>query len=86
MLTSIKLQSQTFQTVEAIQQIKEAQVPVIVAINKCDKQNADPKKVRLQLLQHNIVTEDQGGDVISVEISALTHAGFEELEQVQLLL
>ncbi|XP_039200287.1 translation initiation factor IF-2, mitochondrial isoform X1 [Crotalus tigris] len=59
------------QTMESIQHAKNANVPIIVAINKCDKAEADPEKIKKQLLAHNIVCEDYGGDVQAVPISAL---------------
>jgi translation initiation factor IF-2 len=59
------------QTVEAINHTKAAGVPMIVAINKVDKPDANPQKVREQLLQHEIIVEDLGGDVQDVEVSAL---------------
>ncbi|XP_070590857.1 translation initiation factor IF-2, mitochondrial isoform X2 [Erythrolamprus reginae] len=59
------------QTLESIQHAKNANVPIIVAINKCDKPEADPEKVKKQLLAHDIVCEDYGGDVQAVPISAL---------------
>ena len=58
------------QTVEAIDHAKSAGVPIIVAINKMDKPGADPEKVKTELMQHEIVAEEYGGDVICVEISA----------------
>lgn len=58
------------QTVEAIDHAKSAGVPIIVAINKMDKPGADPDRVKNELMQHDIVSEDYGGDVICVEISA----------------
>ena len=58
------------QTVEAIDHAKSAGVPIIVAINKMDKPGADPDRVKNELMQHDIVAEDYGGDVICVEISA----------------
>ena len=58
------------QTIEAIDHAKAAKVPIIVAINKIDKPGADPSRVKNELLAHNIVVEDFGGDVVSVEISA----------------
>ena len=58
------------QTIEAIDHAKAAAVPIIVAINKMDKPGADPSRVKNELLAHEIVTEDFGGDVIAVEISA----------------
>ncbi|MEP7316551.1 MAG: translation initiation factor IF-2 [Sphingomicrobium sp.] len=59
------------QTIEAINHTKAAGVPMIVAINKIDKPEAKPQKVREELLQHEIVVEDMGGDVQDVEVSAL---------------
>ena len=58
------------QTIEAIDHAKAAKVPIIVAINKIDKPGADPSRVKNELLAHNIIVEDFGGDVVSVEISA----------------
>ncbi len=67
------------QTIEAINHAKAAKVPMIVAINKCDKPAADANKVRTQLLQHEIVVEAMSGDVQDVEVSALTGKGLDEL-------
>jgi len=67
------------QTIEAINHAKAANVPMIVAINKCDKPSADPNKVRTDLLQHEIVVEKMSGDVLDVEVSALTGKGLDEL-------
>ena len=58
------------QTIEAIDHAKSADVPIIVAINKMDKAGADPDRVKNELMQHDIIPEDFGGDVICVEISA----------------
>jgi translation initiation factor IF-2 len=58
------------QTVEAIRHAKAAGVPIIVAINKIDKPGANPQKVRQELLNHELVTEDLGGDVLAIEVSA----------------
>ena len=58
------------QTIEAIDHAKAAEVPIIVAINKMDKPGADPSRVKNELMAHEIVVEDYGGDVIAVEISA----------------
>ncbi|MFT7026506.1 MAG: translation initiation factor IF-2 [Paracoccaceae bacterium] len=67
------------QTIEAIAHAKAADVPMIIAINKCDKPGADPQKVRTQLLQHSVVVEEFSGDVLSVEVSAKTGAGLDKL-------
>ena len=67
------------QTVEAINHAKAAEVPMIVAINKCDKPGADADKVRNQLLGHNIIVERKSGDVLDVELSALNGEGVDEL-------
>jgi len=73
------------QTVEAIQHAKAANVPIIVAINKCDKPDADPQRVRTELLSHSLVVEELGGDVLAVEVSAKTGLGLEKLEESILL-
>jgi len=73
------------QTIEAIHHAKAAEVPIIVAINKCDKPGADPAKVRTELLQHEIVVEEMGGDVLTVEVSAKTRQGLDKLEEAILL-
>ena len=58
------------QTIEAIDHAKAANVPIIVAINKMDKPGADPERVKQELLQHDVIAEEYGGDAICVEISA----------------
>jgi len=73
------------QTVEAIDHIRAADVPMIVAINKIDLPNADLANVQQQLLQHEIVPEELGGETIVVPISALEHEGLEELLEMILL-
>ncbi|MEX1155334.1 translation initiation factor IF-2 [Parvibaculum sp.] len=73
------------QTVEAINHAKAAGVPIIVAINKMDKPDADPSRVRNELLQHEIVVEEFGGDVLAVPISAKTGMGLDRLEETILL-
>jgi translation initiation factor IF-2 len=67
------------QTVEAIQHAKAAKVPLIVAINKIDKSDADPSRVKNDLLAHDVVAEDFGGDVQMVELSAKTGLGVDDL-------
>ena len=67
------------QTIEAINHAKAAGVPMIVAINKVDKPGADPTRVRTQLLQHEVVVEEMSGDVLDVEVSALTGKGLDKL-------
>ena len=67
------------QTIEAIAHAKAAKVPMIVAINKCDKPSANPQKVRTDLLQHEVVVEEMSGDVQDVEVSAKTGKGLDNL-------
>ncbi|SHG97929.1 translation initiation factor IF-2 [Cognatishimia maritima] len=67
------------QTIEAINHAKAAEVPMIVAINKCDKPAADPNKVRAELLQHEVIVEAMSGEVQDVEVSAITGQGLDEL-------
>ena len=67
------------QTIEAINHAKAAEVPMIVAINKCDKPDANPDKVRTDLLQHEVIVEKMSGEVQDVEVSAITGQGLDEL-------
>ena len=67
------------QTVEAINHAKAAKVPMIVAINKCDRPEANPDKVRTELLQHEVIVEVMSGEVQDVEVSAITGTGIDEL-------
>jgi translation initiation factor IF-2 len=67
------------QTVEAISHARAADVPMIVAINKIDKPGADPNRVRTQLLSHEVVVEEMGGEVLDVEVSAVTGKGLDTL-------
>ena len=73
------------QTIEAIRHAKAANVPMIVAINKCDLPSANPGRVRQELLQHDIQVEEMGGETLSVEISAKTRKGLDKLEEAVLL-
>ncbi|MBS0502734.1 MAG: translation initiation factor IF-2 [Proteobacteria bacterium] len=73
------------QTIEAINHTKAAGVPMIVAINKIDKPEAKPQKVREELLQHEVIVEDMGGDVQDVEVSALKKTNLDELIEKILL-
>jgi translation initiation factor IF-2 len=67
------------QTIEAISHAKAANVPMIVAVNKIDKPDADPQKVLQELLQYEVFVEDMGGDVQAVPVSALKKTGLDEL-------
>jgi translation initiation factor IF-2 len=67
------------QTVEAINHAKAANVPMIVAINKIDKYDANPNKVRTDLLQHSVIVEQMSGETLDVEVSALTGQGLDTL-------
>ncbi|MEQ8442216.1 MAG: translation initiation factor IF-2 [Alphaproteobacteria bacterium] len=73
------------QTVEAINHAKAAEVPIIVAVNKIDKEGADPTKAKTQLLEHELVPEDMGGDVMCIEVSALKRMNLDTLEESILL-
>jgi translation initiation factor IF-2 len=70
------------QTVEAIQHAKAAKVPIIVAVNKIDKPDARPERVRTDLLQHEIQVESLGGDVLEVEVSAKEKLNLDKLLEV----
>ncbi len=74
------------QTVEAINHAQAAGVPIIVAINKIDKPNTDITRIKHELLAHNLVSEEFGGDVMMVEISALKKINLDKLEEAILLL
>ncbi len=69
------------QTIEAIEHAKAANVPMVVAITKIDKPEANPKKVREALLQYDVIVEEMSGDVQDVEVSALKKTGLEELTE-----
>ncbi|HXC28421.1 MAG TPA: translation initiation factor IF-2 [Stellaceae bacterium] len=73
------------QTVEAIRHAKAAEVPIIVAINKMDRPEAKPDRVRQELLQHELVVEELGGEVLDVEVSALKKTNLDKLEEAILL-
>ncbi len=73
------------QTIESIKHAKAAGVPIIVAINKMDKPEANPTRVRTELLQHEVFVESMGGDVLDVEVSAKTQAGLDKLLETILL-
>src|SRR5207247_9921290 len=73
------------QTVEAIRHARAASVPIIVAINKMDRPDARPDRVRQELLQHEIVVEELGGEVLDVEVSALKKTNLDKLEAAILL-
>ena len=67
------------QTVESIKHAKAANVPIVVAINKCDLPEADPQKIKNQLLEHELIAEDLSGDTLMIEISAKTKLNLEKL-------
>ncbi len=67
------------QTIEAINHAKSAKVPIIVAVNKCDKPDFDPQKVKNELLQHDLIPEDMGGDIQCINVSALKKTGLDHL-------
>ncbi|MDR3325865.1 MAG: translation initiation factor IF-2 [Rhodospirillaceae bacterium] len=69
------------QTIEAIHHAKVAKVPIIVAINKIDRPNANADSIRQKLLQHDLITEKLGGDVLDVEISAKNRINLDKLEE-----
>ncbi|NLJ60033.1 MAG: translation initiation factor IF-2 [Firmicutes bacterium] len=73
------------QTVEAINHAKAANVPIIVAVNKVDKPDAQPERVKQQLTEYGLVSEDWGGDTVTVEVSALRRQGIEDLLEMVLL-
>ena len=73
------------QTVEALNHAKAAGVPIVVAINKCDLPTANAQRVKQQLLEHELVPEEWGGDTIVCEVSAATGQGLDELVEMLLL-
>lgn len=73
------------QTIEAINHAKAARVPIIVAVNKIDKPDSDPSRVKNELLSHEIIAEDMGGDVMFIEVSAKSKKNLDKLEEAILL-
>jgi translation initiation factor IF-2 len=73
------------QTIESINHAKAAGVPIIVAINKIDKPDADPQKVRTELLQHEVFVESMGGEVLDVEVSAIKQTNLDKLLEAIIL-
>jgi translation initiation factor IF-2 len=73
------------QTLEAVSHAKSANVPIVVAINKCDKPGANPEKVKLQLASEGLLLEEMGGDIQVVEVSAIKKMGLDNLEVALLL-
>ncbi len=73
------------QTVESIKHAKAANVPIVVAINKCDLPEADPQKIKNQLLEYELISEDLSGDTLMVEISAKTKLNLDKLIEAILL-
>jgi len=73
------------QTIEAVQHAKAAEVPIVVAITKVDKPEADPDRVKNELTKHNVIPEDWGGDTLFVNVSARTGAGIDQLLESILL-
>jgi translation initiation factor IF-2 len=73
------------QTIEALNHAQAANVPIVVAVNKVDKEGANPAKVRQQLTEYGLVAEEYGGDTMFVDVSALTNLGIENLLDAVLL-
>ncbi len=73
------------QTIESINHAKAAQVPIIVAVNKIDKADADPSKVKNELLQHEVFVESMGGDILEIEVSAIKGTNLDKLLEAVLL-
>ena len=70
---------------ESIKHAKAANVPIVVAINKCDLPDADPQKIKNQLLEHELIAEDLSGDTLMVEISATTKLNLDKLVEAIVL-
>jgi translation initiation factor IF-2 len=73
------------QTIEALNHAQAAEVPIVVAVNKIDKEGADPAKVRGQLTEYGLVAEEYGGDTMFVDVSAITRVGIDSLLEAVLL-
>lgn len=73
------------QTLEAMSHAKAANVPIVIAINKCDKAGANPERVKVQLASEGLALEEMGGDVQAVEVSAVQKTGLDNLEEALLL-
>ncbi|MDO8144586.1 MULTISPECIES: translation initiation factor IF-2 [unclassified Isoptericola] len=73
------------QTIEALNHAQAADVPIVVAVNKVDKEGANPDKIRQQLTEYNLVAEEYGGDTMFVEVSALRRQGIDSLLEAVLL-
>src|SRR5699024_9437303 len=73
------------QTVEAINHAKAAEIPIIVAVNKVDKETANPDRVMQELTEHGLIAEDWGGDTIFVNLSAIKREGIDDLLEMILL-
>lgn len=73
------------QTIEAINHAKAAEVPIVVAINKIDKPEANPERIKQQLTEYGLVCEDWGGDTICVPVSAKKHINLDKLLEMVLL-
>jgi translation initiation factor IF-2 len=69
------------QTIEAISHAKAAKVPIVVAINKIDAPGSDPQRVKTELLNHELVPEEMGGDIMTIEVSALKKQNLDKLEE-----
>lgn len=74
------------QTIEAINHARAAEVPIVVAVNKCDKPEANPDRILQQLTEHGLVPEEWGGDTACIKVSALQKTGIEDLLEYILLL
>jgi translation initiation factor IF-2 len=73
------------QTIEAIQHARASKVPIVVAVNKMDKPDANPDRVMQELSQHQVIAEEWGGDTMLVKVSAKSGAGIDDLLDAILL-